>query len=401
MASYDVFTPEAVSSKMISYFTRKVKRLLEPSVGTGNLLTAMKGKYTHADVYDINADYLSAIQANRSITKTCGSFLTAPNKLYDGIILNPPYLRFQEIDSETRKIIRQLSPVLKSGNIDLYVAFLVKCVQCLSDNGTMVAVIPSTWMYNKSCKLFRDFITSERLIHEIHDYGHEKVFPGIDVYCCILVLSKTAKTSYMRNDTEVLYESLVQSPSETLGDIASVQNGIATLCDGVFIHDTRLFDEPCWKQVLKVSKKEYRHIIFPYTDNGVIIPEKEFSEANPQTYEYLTSQRTKLANRDRGNKQYETWYAFGRKQGVTLPSVPQSVYISTLCEDSVPCSINPTTLFYSGIRITPNSDVTCEKVCSFVKANANILKSNCSKRSGGWLNMTVSVLKEVPVPPQT
>lgn len=398
MASYDVFTPESVSSKMVSYFKVKVKRLLEPSVGTGNLLTAMKGKYTHADVFDINEEYLSNIPTKRSITKTCGSFLTAPNKLYDGIILNPPYLRFQDIDSETRTIIRQLSPVLKSGNIDLYIAFLVKCIQCLSESGTMVAVIPSTWLYNKSCKLLRDYLTSERLIQEIHDYGHEKVFQGIDVYCCILVISKTAKTTYIRDGAEISYEKPMDAPSTTLGDKTLVQNGIATLCDGVFIHDTRLFNEPCWKPVLKVSKKQVRHIIFPYTDDGTIIAEEEFSKTNPQTYAYLLTQRTKLANRDRGHKQYETWYAFGRKQGVMIPSSPESVYISTLCEETIPCLIKPTTLFYSGIRITPQPTLSCQKVCSFVTAHASTLKSNCSKRSGGWLNMTVSVLKQVPIP---
>lgn len=260
-----------------------------------------------------------------------------------------------------------------------------------------MAIVPSTWLYNKSCALFRNHLITERLIQEIHDYGHEKVFAGIDVYCCILVLSKTPKTAYIRDGIEISYEATDAVTCGSLRDIANIQNGIATLCDEVFIHDTIRFDEPCWKPIFKVSKNVVRYIIFPYTNEGVIIPEDEFKTSNPQTYEFLLTQRAKLANRDRGNKKYEMWYALGRKQGLAVPAIPQSVYISTLCEESIPCTIRESTLFYSGVRLTPITGNTCETICKIVADNAPKLKTKCSKRAGGWLNMTVSVLKEVPV----
>ena len=130
MASYDIFTPPVVAKKMVSYFTGKVHRLLEPAVGPGNLLNAMEGLYDHADVYDINADYLANVTGN-NVTKYHCDFLTADHTgLYDGIVLNPPYQRFQDRDPEYRKTVRVISEVLSEGNLDLYSAFIVKWYTC-------------------------------------------------------------------------------------------------------------------------------------------------------------------------------------------------------------------------------------------------------------------------------
>ena len=399
-ATYDVFTPPEVASKMRSYLPPFVERLLEPSVGTGSLLRVMDGCYTHADVYDINTTYLDQVPDTPSINKNCTNFLTAAiSTTYDAILMNPPYLRYQEMSDELRSQVRGLSDILRKGNVDLYVAFLVKCIQLLSPTGTLVAIVPSTWRYNKSAAGFRDWLTTNRLIHAIHDYGSKKIFKGVNVYCCILVVTKSSKHTYLLNDTPILYEEVhTEAPTQQLGDICDITNGVATLCDSAFIHDTPLFDEPCWKPILKVSLQITRSIIYPYDTDGKIIPEDRFKADNPQTYAYLDQHRAALANRDRGHKQYETWYAFGRKQGLKIPTSTQSVYVSTLCAPSLPTSVAPTTLFYSGIRITPNDpSLTCEDVQAIIAAQRDRIANACSKRSNDWINVTSTSLRGLPV----
>jgi len=398
MASYDVFTPQDVATKMRSYFPKKVKKLLEPSVGTGDLLRSMAGSYKHADVFDINPNYLDKVESAPNLTKTCADFLeTKIDKKYDAILMNPPYLRFQEMSQEMRDRVRNLSDVLRTGNIDLYIAFLVKCIDMLSDDGTLVAITPSTWRYNKSAERFRNWLISNRFIHAIHDYGSEKVFPGIDVYCCILVVNRTHKDSYSVNDDIISYNADEEQESRVcLNDVCEIQNGIATLCDSVFIHDIALFAEPCWRPILKVSKSKIRNIIYPYTEDGTIIPEDEFKKVNPQTYAFLERNKDALANRDRGHKTYEAWYAFGRKQGIKVPDTPKSVYVSTLCPPSIPTHQEKTMLFYSGIRMTPTK-TTCDDIETAIQTNVDFIQKMCSKRAKGWLNITTSTLRQVPM----
>lgn len=400
MASYDVFTPPDICQQMISYFPKKIKRLLEPSVGTGNLLSSMIGKYEIADVYDINQSYLDKIPQRDNINKYCKNFLTEKIDVqYDGIIMNPPYLRYQEMDKELRNIVRNISSLSNTGNIDLYISFIVKCIDLLSPNGILVAVIPTTWMYNKSCEKFRNFIFSNHYVHTIHDYGHTKIFPKIDVYCCILVLDKSEKMSYTKNNSVIKYETLQLNSlinKDVLSSISTIQNGIATLCDSVFIHDTKLFDEPCWKPILKVSKNRIRYIIFPYENSGNILAENIFQELNPNTYSYMYENKKRLENRDRGNKKYEAWYAYGRRQGLNVPTESHSVYVSTLCNPKHISFIKETMLFYSGIRIVP-TESTCEKISGILLSNTDLIISKCSKRSNGWINITTSSLKDIPV----
>jgi len=42
----------------------------------------------------------------------------------------------------------------------------------------------------------------------------------------------------------------------------------------IFIHPNKLYDEPCWKKIYKVSKNKINWIIYPYTCNIKIISEK-------------------------------------------------------------------------------------------------------------------------------
>ena len=56
----------------------------------------------------------------------------------------------------------------------------------------------------------------------------------------------------------------------TLKDVCKITNGIATLRDKIYIHNSPLYNEHCWKIVTNGNQDKY--IIYPY-DNGKIINE--------------------------------------------------------------------------------------------------------------------------------
>ena len=55
-------------------------------------------------------------------------------------------------------------------------------------------------------------------------------------------------------------------------------------------------------------------VIFPYDENNNIMVEAVFMSKYPEAYKYLSLNKMKLAQRDKGEKNYEAWYAFGRSQ---------------------------------------------------------------------------------------
>ena len=120
----DIFTPDNISQKM-SLYLHKEGNLLEPSVGDGQLLKFINtDNYEKIDVYDIKSEYLDKIENKDNIHKYLEDFLTKEITIkYKNIILNPPYIKIQNLSDKYRKNIKQNWKLLK-GNVDIYYAFL-------------------------------------------------------------------------------------------------------------------------------------------------------------------------------------------------------------------------------------------------------------------------------------
>lgn len=120
------------------------------------------------------------------------------------------------------------------------------------------------------------------------------------------------------------------------------------------------------KSELEIEKSTEK-LIFPYlivngkvdlfekvTKTLKIIDEDVFKKSYPNAYEYLLSHRHELSERDKGEGDYEIWYAFGRNQALTLYGYKLLFpYIS-----SNPCFVfteDKDFLFYNGYAILSES----------------------------------------------
>ena len=396
----DIFTPDDVSQIMASKLLN-FGNLLEPCVGIGNLLKFVDfEKYDKIDVYEIKPQYLSQIEDNTKLTKFDGDFLKQDiHEFYHNIILNPPYIKIQDLPVDYREYITSNYELLNGGAIDIYYAFIIKCLELLHTDGVMVSITPNSFLYNKTALKLRKYLFENRLIKEIIDFKEKKVFSNASVYCCITIFDKTPKEFMIYNNETVLYDNIIKnyslfnfnSSDDTLKNICKIKNGIATLRDKIFIHEKKLFDEPCWKQIINGSHIKYT--IYPY-DNGVIIDEKAFKTTNPQTYEYLLSNKDELAKRDNGNKTYPAWYAYGRSQSIRYTN-KTCIYIPCFLEPySIPSNLfeNKEILHYGCLCIEPNDENDIDKIKNIIISNIDYIKKNCSKRSAGWINLSSSVL---------
>lgn len=130
----------------------------------------------------------------------------------------------------------------------------------------------------------------------------------------------------------------IERTGQPLGDLFQIKNGIATLANDVYIFRPVREDEgyfylqmsdmefPIEKGICRdIIKPNILHseeeipsviekVIFPYDENNKILVEAVFMGKYPKAYKYLSLNKVKLAQRDKGEKTYEAWYAFGRSQ---------------------------------------------------------------------------------------
>lgn len=326
------------------------------------------------------------------------------DETYDNIILNPPYIKIQDLPIKYRKFITTNYDLLNKGSFDIYYAFIIKCLTLLNDNGVMVSITPNSYLYNKSAYDLRKYLFENKFINEIIDFKEQKIFNNAFVYCCITIFDKSHKTNLIYNGYNISYENIIINYSlfnfnlnqNTLKNICKIRNGIATLRDKIFIKQNMLFNEPCWKQITNGPNINY--IIYPY-ENEKIIAEDKFKSENPLTYQYLLENKKELSKRDYGNKIYPSWYAYGRSQSIR--------YLNKKCI-YIPCFLEPTTIPFnlfehenilhsSCLCLEPNNEDNIELIKNIIISNIDYINDNSSKRSAGWINISSSVLYNLPL----
>lgn len=404
----DIFTPDAISKQMAEKLHKK-GTLLEPSVGIGNLLNSIViDDYDTIDIFDIKKEYLDQCPTHPKINKHLVDFLKYETaEKYDNIILNPPYIKIQDLPGHYVSFIKEKWPILCDGNIDIYYAFLFKCLELLKDDGVMVAITPNSYLHNKSALKFRKYLLEKKWIQEIIDFQDKHVFDNAAVYCCITVFTKTDKPSLIYNGDVIDYNT-IHNPSNklclihyndssektTLKQICRIYNGIATLRDAVYIHDTKLYDEPCWKQIK--TSTSHKYCIYPYNDDATIIDEIAFKTENPRTYNYLVDKKNILAERDRGNKTYITWYAYGRSQSIKISKKEKVIYIPTLINpNDLKYTIEEPKLHSGCLCIEPIDTNDIPRIIECIKNNTDYLFKNSSKKNNGWINLSTTLLYEL------
>ena len=399
----DVFTPDKISIKMSSYLYNN-GNLLEPAVGDGQLLKFLKlSNYEQIDVYDIKKKYLEICPNGKNIKKYNKDFLKKEIKTkYKNIILNPPFIRIQDLSEEYRKYIKDTFPLLTKGNLDIYYAFLLKSLSVLKDDGVMVAITPNSLLYNKSAKHLREYFIKNNLIDKIIDYKSEKVFNNVSTYCCITVFNKKNKDYLFYNGEKIYYKNITDNffsenkDGKKLKDICIIKNGIATLRDKIFIHKNKLFEEPCWQEI--TNGRINKWIIFPYNEDGSIIEEEIFKKENEQTYNYLLTNKDELAKRDKGKKKYKKWYAFGRTQSLIKPLSDKVIYVSTMVNPKkIDYKIDSSKLSVSCLSIIPKKDYSTDDILKILEKNNNYIEENSSVRGSGWINLSSSTLKNINI----
>lgn len=289
---------------------------------------------------------------------------------FTAIVGNPPYVRYRNMDEQTRLNLRQWRTA-QTGLTDLYIPFFEIGIENLQPNGVLGFITMNSFFKSLNGRALREYFQENQLDFVIEDFGAEQIFKSKNTYVCICFIynrqadainyttvsenNLTEEKIYqplpyinlnsrngwnMRNNTVV---SAIENIGQRFGDLYKTRHGIATLKNDIYIFSPAAKDDEFFylqngqrfpiergicKEIVNSNKlsrvkdieKLKETIIFPYTHNGnrpEIMPEEMIQDLYPNAYRYLEYKRSILDERDKGGaKKYDNWYAYGRTQSL-------------------------------------------------------------------------------------
>jgi adenine-specific DNA-methyltransferase len=328
---------------------------------------------------------------------------------FDIVLGNPPYVCLKNMDEKTRAAVQKFE-ICKSGNTDLYIPFFKLGIDNLSESGVLGFITMNSFFKSLNGRDLRKYFQELLLNFKIIDFSTEQVFKSRNTYTCICLIKKTkqkfiryakcesknlsqqlslfskieyssldAKQGWNLQDSEII--SKIESTGVSFGDLYTTRNGIATLNNEIYIFNPVNHDEdyyylqngslyPIEKEICRdivnsnkissstsTTRLNREKVIFPYDNNDKpkLLEENFIRENFPKAYKYLSDKKKKLSERDKGNGEYEKWFAFGRTQ--SLERMRTKLFFPKMANrtPNYIISSDDDLLFYNGLAIVGHS----------------------------------------------
>ena len=166
-----VFTPKQVVELMLGL--RKCRgRVLEPSCGDGAFSRHLSGCVAIeldsrvAPAYALNLDFFAYPLTERFST----------------VIGNPPYVKYQDIGSETKRL---LDGTLFDGRSNLALFFIEKAVRHLRAGGELIFIVPREFIKLTAARKLNQWLFEQGTITHWIETGDTRLFEGAVPNCAI------------------------------------------------------------------------------------------------------------------------------------------------------------------------------------------------------------------------
>lgn len=451
-----VFTPDYIVKKMlddIDYRGENLRKtIFEPSFGDGAFLVEIVSRIleyakdeSEAHVlldnvlgceidpimYERAIERLDALVAAKGYSKHNWYLLENADllRMRPGhchyIVGNPPYVRIHDLDQDTRDLIAD-EYSWGTGMTDLFVVFFEACIQRMAPGGELIFITPNSWMRNSSQKKMREYLQENCLVHRITDYHTLPVFGPVLTYPAITHLKMDFSPSWefvrMATLDEVAwrrtldncsgFQNIISEDAEThllhldgptLGELCTVQNGIATNCDRVYVKPWAPRGEYL-RPVIKASTLNMDHaIIFPYEWTGTgytPLSEEKFKELEPDLYYTLYFNKDQLDKRNM--ERHAQWFQYARSQGIQNSRHRKFVLKHILSPEQRIAQfeeVGPEVLVYSGMYIVVNDESNIEVVRNALSSRTfcEYLKLMGKDMAGGYKAVNTNIVKRFPV----
>ncbi len=156
-------------------WNKKVKELTEETKKLETEIEEIKANKIFENAFEWRFEFPEVLNDN-------GDFIG-----FDIVIGNPPYIRQEEIKEFKPHFKSQFK--LYSGAADIYIFFIEKGFDILTNKGVFTFIMPNKFMQAGYGQPARNFLLNQNLI-EIIDFGDYQVFDEATTYPCILTASK-------------------------------------------------------------------------------------------------------------------------------------------------------------------------------------------------------------------
>ena len=173
---------------------------------------------------------------------------------FDGIIMNPPYVRQEELDKlaplgVTKQKLQSACWMMNiSSKANLYMYFILRAILLLREGGELIAIFPNSWT---NTPVGHQFYEQMKLHGSITDFINVEgeAFEGspmVDVCILKYVKGMSGETHYqtmrITQDDRLLTEAIEQQKHEVSGNlvrlrtVASIRRGITTGANKIFVN---------------------------------------------------------------------------------------------------------------------------------------------------------------------
>ena len=203
------FTPSLVAHFMAAWVMKDdPKTILDPAFGLGIFYDGINKINTHNKVqftgYEIDERILSYLNLDGNATnlKIINSdYLESDLATFDGIICNPPYMRFQKFlkrHDVLPKIERQIGKKLV-GYSNIASIFLVKALKELNLNGRLAFIMPFEFFNTGYGKEIKESLLENNVLKQIIIFSNEKdIFPDATTTVCVLLCKNDGKEEFIK-----------------------------------------------------------------------------------------------------------------------------------------------------------------------------------------------------------
>ena len=304
-----IYTKEAVAQYMVSLFTLPDRaKILDPCFGYGAFIDALnKDKRYTAEGIELDVTSYTNYTNNTSKEKLYqGDFFSlGKSNSYDGIIMNPPYVRQEEINNMqdtyniTKDRLQKLIGFTLDKKANLYMYFLIYALQLLKKEGELIVIFPNSWENAKVGVRFKKALNSLcQIEHQISVIGNPFTSTPI-VEVVILKLRKTTrnistihKEIRIENDIVIEQEKAPKALIEfdkavPLSWFAKIRRGKSTGCNRIFINPRLL----CTQHLVDILSSPKDVIGFSTTNaktNKYLCITNSQTELEESTREYLS-----------------------------------------------------------------------------------------------------------------
>jgi tRNA1(Val) A37 N6-methylase TrmN6 len=196
-------TPHDVAVALSRHAPRRIRALLDPAVGAGNLIAplAKRLKEGSSTVYCVDSDRVAIDHVSEefryALPETThyihSDFLSwsirRRRPRFDCIVVNPPF-------AATKGMLHPLEIPSKHARgtttvryMPLEAAFMCRAIDLLEPNGRLLAVVPCSVVMSDGLQWFRDEMLMDGAIRFVHELP-PRCFPGVESRMYLMVFDK-------------------------------------------------------------------------------------------------------------------------------------------------------------------------------------------------------------------